>query len=94
MAQVQLSRRAYGDLRRLRHWLEERNPEAADRAASAILTALRRLELFPLLAPELPGTRFRELSIRFGKRSYIARYAVDADRILVTRIWHGRERRD
>lgn len=94
MAQIRLSRRAYGDLRRLRHWLEERNSDAADRAAAAILMALRRLEAFPFMGRELCGTRFRELSIRFGKRGYIARYAVDADQILVTRIWHGRERRD
>lgn len=94
MAQVRLSRRAYGDFLRLQQWLEGKDPTAAERAASAILAAIKRLESFPFMAPELPGTHFRELSIRFGRRGYIARYAVDEDRVLITRIWHSREQRD
>ena len=41
------------------------------------------------------STGLRDLIVPFGKAAYIVRYVVrkDEQRILVTRIWHSRERR-
>jgi toxin ParE1/3/4 len=35
----------------------------------------------------------RQIVIRFGTSGYIVRYVAEADDIVITRIWHGREAR-
>lgn len=35
----------------------------------------------------------RNAFIRFGRSGYVARYKVEADTVLLTRIWHGKEDR-
>jgi plasmid stabilization system protein ParE len=93
MAKVELSARARADLVRLRAWLIDKDTEAADRAIRAIVDGLDRLERFPLLAPKAKGSDLRDLQIRFGAYGYVARYGIRGDRVIVARIFHGREDR-
>jgi plasmid stabilization system protein ParE len=93
MAQVRLTRRAFADLRRLRAWLADKNPRAAGDASEVILSSFDKLADFPELGVQHPTLALRELVIRFGRHGYIARYRIDGDRVVVTRIFHGRERR-
>jgi plasmid stabilization system protein ParE len=39
------------------------------------------------------GPTTREVNIPFGQSAYIIRYRVSANRVTITRIWHGLERR-
>jgi len=93
MAKIELTRRAYDDLRRLRLFLAENSPSAADRAADAIFEGFDQLERFPESAPKQPDSKVRELPIRFGHYGYVVRYSVVDDLVIVTRIFHTLERR-
>ena len=93
MAQVELSHHALADLGRLRRWLADKNPGAAKRAAAEIEQGIAQLGQFPLMGHESGGVGGRELAIDFGRNGYLVRYRVFGDRVIVTRIFHGRERR-
>lgn len=91
---VRLSPDAVIDVRRLRSFLNHRNPGAARRALHEIFKALTGLQTFPNMGRQTAEPEVRQLNIRFGGSGYIARYSVlpDGD-IVVARIWHAREAR-
>ena len=94
MATVEFSRRANADLVRLRAWLADKDTDVADRAVRAIVDRIDRLQTFPRLAPRVKGgSDLRDLRIRFGAYGYVARYSIVGDRVIVSRIFHGREDR-
>jgi toxin ParE1/3/4 len=87
---------AIADVRRVRSFLGERNPDAAKRAIRAIWAALERVEQFPDLGRVTDHPAIRQIIVRFGRAAYIVRYTVlrPSGSILVTRVWHSREARD
>jgi toxin ParE1/3/4 len=93
---ILLSPDAVLDVERVRGFLEERNPEAADRALAAIWRALEKVQTFPDLGTPTPDAEIRQIVVRFGRSAYIVRYTVlpQPGDILVTRLWHGREMRE
>jgi plasmid stabilization system protein ParE len=93
MAKVVLSRRAYVDLGRLRKFLAEKSPVAADKAAEQIWRGLSQLSEFPRSAPEHAQTGLRELPVRFGHFGYVIRYGLSGETVVVLRIFHTLERR-
>jgi plasmid stabilization system protein ParE len=92
---ILLSPDAVEDVERLRLFLDQHNPDAAQRALAAIWQAIERLEEFPNLGMQTHDAELRQIVVRFGASGYIVRYAVlaEAQDILITRIWHGREAR-
>jgi plasmid stabilization system protein ParE len=86
---------AISDIERVRNFLEVRNPQAAVRAMRAIWVALGRVESAPYLGKATDDRGIRQIVVDFGRRGYIVRYRVlpPDDAIFVTRIWHGREKR-
>lgn len=87
-----LSPDAVEDVERLRTFLNQRNPSAAQRAMALILTAIERLEEFPDLGSPTSDADIRQIVVRFGGSGYVVRYAIVAGTkdVLITRIWHGR----
>ncbi|MBI2738782.1 MAG: type II toxin-antitoxin system RelE/ParE family toxin [Rhodospirillales bacterium] len=91
MARVVYSRNAASNIERLHRFLAK-NPDAAARAANAILDGLATLARFPRLGPvdpDRPDTR--QFFIRFGAAGYVARYRVLDDTVIVLAIRHMRE---
>jgi plasmid stabilization system protein ParE len=86
--------RARFDIDRLHQFLAPKDPAAANRMVDAVLEAMLTLKSAPEKGRRL-STGLRELIVPFGKGAYIVRYVVrkDEQRILITRIWHSRERR-
>ncbi|WP_159995945.1 type II toxin-antitoxin system RelE/ParE family toxin [Roseomonas sp. 18066] len=90
---------AVDDLQRLLRFLQEKNPEAARRAARAIGAGATRLAgQGELGRPMGDGTGRRELVVPFGAGAYVLRYRLDEGsdqplRVVVIRLWHGREAR-
>jgi len=85
---------AIDDTRRLFEFLKEKNLSAAARAAQAIRNGAGQLADFPDIGrPMNDGTGRRELFVPFGANSYVLRYILDAQRIVIIRVWHGREQR-
>jgi plasmid stabilization system protein ParE len=86
---------ALDDLERLRIFLQDKNPAAAQRAAATLTSAIQSLENAadrgrPSGIPEI-----RELIVPFGRSAYILRYTHDGAReeVIILRLWHGREAR-
>jgi plasmid stabilization system protein ParE len=82
---------AVGDLTRLREFIEEKNPIAAQRIAKELLIGIEKLKVFPeigLIVDRAPQPEsIRDLYI--GK--YTIRYLIGESEIVVLRMWHGKE---
>ncbi|MFH2005205.1 MAG: type II toxin-antitoxin system RelE/ParE family toxin [bacterium] len=84
------SARARDDLARLREFIAEKNPQAAERVARILLTALQRLVDHPHLGrpvEEIPACRDLVAGV------YDVRYRSVEERVEIIRIWHGKEGR-
>jgi len=85
------SRSAIHDLVRLREFIAQHSPNAAQRISERLRGAILELVHHPQIGrpvPDLPG-EIREFI--FGK--YVVRYEVRTDRLFVLRIWHAKEDR-
>jgi plasmid stabilization system protein ParE len=91
---IRFSPDALLDVERLRTFLDQNNPGAAQRAMARIWMAIERLQEFPALGIATKDAHVRQIVIRFGASGYIVRYVAEPDDIVITRIWHGREARD
>ena len=88
---VRLSVQATADRQRLAAFLAEHDPRAALRAVDAITTGIARLADMPRIGQQVGAAR--ELYIRFGDSGYVVQYRIDADAVIVARIFHMREAR-
>ncbi len=92
MRTVEISATARRDIQYLRGWLLERAPNAAKRATQTILAAAETLAQFPERGRLVSGRR-RELHVRFGSTGYVLQYVIHAERVTLSRVFHGLERR-
>lgn len=93
-AKVVWRERALEDINRLYDFLFKKNEEAAAKAAQVILRGSSLLEESPRLGrPMADGTDRRELFIPFGSGSYVLRYFLASDIVVIVRVWHVREDR-
>jgi len=90
---VRYSREAVHDLRRLREFIEIKNPRAAEKAASTILNGIAQLKEFPLLGTKVDRAPNPEVVRDLVMGNYLARYLVHEGEIYVLRVWHHREDR-
>jgi plasmid stabilization system protein ParE len=90
---IRLSPDAVLNVERLRAFLNQNNPDVAQRALARIWTAIERLQQFPALGAPTKDANVRQIVIRFGASGYIVRYVEEVNDIVITRIWHGREAR-
>ncbi|MCF7983970.1 MAG: type II toxin-antitoxin system RelE/ParE family toxin [Thiohalocapsa sp.] len=90
---VRYSPEAVGDLRRLREFIEVKNPRAAQEAAATILKGIAQLKQFPLLGTKVERAPNPEAVRDLVLGNYLARYLVHETEVYVLRIWHHRENR-
>jgi len=92
MAVIRYAPRALSDLERLRNFLAQSNPGAAERTVELILTAVEILRQHPLIGRTVESG-LRELVISRGKSGYLALYRYDEERnrVLLLSIRHQRE---
>jgi toxin ParE1/3/4 len=83
---ISFSAQAIGDLRHIRNFIAEENPQAASRVATKLIAACDALQRFPARGRPgtVPGTR--ELT---SVPPYIIVYEVTAFDVVIIRIWHG-----
>ena len=85
---------ALTDVQRLRLFLDDKNPTAAARAGRVLQDGAKLLASFPEAgSPMNDGTDRRELFLPFGASSYVLRYLIDGQTLVIVRVWHGRENR-
>ncbi len=84
---------ALDDLERLHDFLADLSPQAAQRAAGAILAGAEHVAAHPEIGRPMGDGR-REWFIAFGGGFYVLRYRLSrSGRPVVLRVWHGREDR-
>ncbi|HRE44962.1 MAG TPA: type II toxin-antitoxin system RelE/ParE family toxin [Terricaulis sp.] len=86
------TQRADADLARLEAFIAAESPRQAARAIARITRGLETLQEFPEIGRAIGGG-MRQLVLRYGKGGYVIRYRLRDDVILITRLWHGREKR-
>ncbi len=85
---------AKNDIQRLYDFLIEKNPTAAGNAIRLIQSGSQRLLENPEIGkPMADNTKRRELPLPFGASAYILRYRIDEERVVIIRVWHGKEQR-
>ncbi|PCI63559.1 MAG: plasmid stabilization system [Gammaproteobacteria bacterium] len=85
---------AVKDVMRLREFIQDKNPSAAQRAASKIKEGVSILMSHPESGRPVDSLSiFREIFIPFGTGNYILRYREDNLVIVVVRVWHSKEER-
>lgn len=83
---------AVADLTRLKQFIMEHNPKAAEHAARKIKNAVFRLSAHPQLGKPIDDLpQFRDLGIPFGAGGYVLRYRSHHQTIYVVHIRHYRE---
>lgn len=87
-----ITERARADFDRLHAFLAGKSPRSARRAVQRIIEGIELLALFPQSGVVVKDN-IRSAFIRFGRSGYVVRYKLEADTVLITRIWHGREQR-
>lgn len=92
MHRIVFTARASADLERLHDFIAGKSPRAAQRAVQRLIEGLDLLALFPH-SGVLLKRNIRTLTVRFGRSGYVVRYKIEADAVIITRIWHGREKR-
>jgi len=93
MPRVIFSSTAVKNLKHLRDFLRLKNPAAAERAAQAIIKAIRLLEQHPKIGRPVKGEagKMRDLPIAFGRSGYVVRYVFEDKDVEILTIRHMRE---
>jgi plasmid stabilization system protein ParE len=86
---------ALADVGRLHAFLYDKSPDAAARAARAILEGAGLLKSIPDVGrPMDDDTGRRELVISFGAGAFVLSYMWDRhDTVVIIRVWHSKEKR-
>jgi plasmid stabilization system protein ParE len=90
------SQEARDDLVRLRAFIAQHNPAAAQREARKLAKGIRRLRRYPRMGKRVdaaPGQAAPEEIRDWPVTNYLVRYLIANDRIIVLRVWHGKEQR-
>ncbi|WP_230988249.1 type II toxin-antitoxin system RelE/ParE family toxin [Bathymodiolus japonicus methanotrophic gill symbiont] len=69
------------------------NSRAAKKSSEKILKAAKSILNNPAIGKTLDGRNDRELFTSFGKNSYIFRYQIIDQKVVILKIWHAREDR-
>ncbi len=95
MPQVKWRPEALADVERLHAFLLEKSPDAAARAAKAILDGAGFLTSIPDIGrPMEDGTGRHEWAVSFGAGAFVLRYMRDKnDTVVIIRVWHSKENR-
>ncbi|MEI6729794.1 MAG: type II toxin-antitoxin system RelE/ParE family toxin [Pseudomonadota bacterium] len=87
---------AVADLIRLREFIREHNPAAANRSSQKIRAAFSKLRSHPFLGHkvcDIDVAGLRDLFVPFGQGGYKIRYRVQPGEIQIIKIWHAKEDR-
>lgn len=93
--EVEWSKDALGDLERFADFLLHLHPDLAPVVAHEIRDKTQILSKFPRLGRPLAGrSEYRQLVLQVLNAPYVFQYRFADGRIVVLRIFHGREARD
>ena len=88
------SQEAVSDLERLRAFIAENDPSAAQRIGERLVTQVDKLLFMPKMGRPVEAAPDKEMirDMIFG--NYIVRYAATPNAVYILRVWHHYENRD
>jgi plasmid stabilization system protein ParE len=86
---VLFSHSALRDLTRLRDFIAEKDPTAAERISKRLRVAIERLSAAPRIGRPLEDFRGEVRELITG--SYVVHYRISGELVYIVRVWHGRE---
>lgn len=89
---VELRPAARRDLERFDEFLLRLSADAANRRMRWLRAQLASLADNPLRGRSSDRRRF-QLIVRYGRSTYVVRYRIEKETVIITRIWHGKENR-
>jgi len=90
---ISYSIESINDLKRLREFIEEKNPPAAQRIATSIKKGINQLKSFPYLGVKVEQAPDPETVRDLIHGNYTVRYLLLSNEINILRIWHHKENR-
>lgn len=88
---IRYTQEAIQDLQRLREFIADKNPAAAQRIAKELLQGAAKLKLFPNMGIRVMRAPQPELIRDLFVGHYTVRYLIGHDVIYILRMWHGKE---
>ena len=93
--QLEWVKEAISDLEECREFLKKKSPKAARNAVKRIIQVTQLLLEQPHLGHPIDDMpEFQKVNIPFGKYGYVLKYRLDGQKIVILRIWAGRQDRD
>jgi plasmid stabilization system protein ParE len=91
---VEWSAAALADLDRFATFLRENHPALSSIVAREIVTKAQILSEHPYIGSPIAGRpEYRQLVLKVLRASYVFQYRVDAERVIMLRVFHSRENR-
>jgi len=81
------------DLIRLRKFIADKNPEAAERISKALQKAVKQLKTFPSIGVEVEEAPNPKTVRDLILGNYIVRYLLTTNEVHILRVWHHKENR-
>jgi plasmid stabilization system protein ParE len=92
---IEWTQGALADLGRFAEFLRQQHPDLAHAVAREIITKADVLAAFPRLGRPIAGrAEYRQLVLQVLNAPYVFQYRFDGERLVMLRIFHGREVRD
>lgn len=88
---IEFTNDSINDLKRLRKFIEEKNPIAAKRIANELLYGVEKLKAFPKIGLQVLRAQDPENIRDLYIGHYTVRYFISNKVIYILRIWHGKE---
>ncbi|MBF0266501.1 MAG: type II toxin-antitoxin system RelE/ParE family toxin [Gammaproteobacteria bacterium] len=89
---ISYSIESINDLKRLREFIEEKNPQAAQLTAISIKKGINQLKSFPFLGVKVEQAPDPEIVRDLIHGNYTVRYLILSNQINILRIWHHKEK--
>lgn len=81
------------DVERLHAWYADRSAIAAEIFMTRLAWAEHRIETRPKAYRALRDRETRRYSFKVNRTTYLVDYRIEPERIVVLRVWHGRQQR-
>ena len=92
---VEWSDEALADLERFVEFLDQKYPSLATTVANEIISKVQMLTEHPRLGRPIRGREeYRQIVLQVLHAAYVFQYRIDGERLVMLRVFHGREARD
>ena len=92
---LEWSAEALADLDRFATFLQKQQPSLAGTVAQEIIDKAQMLSEHPLLGRAIEGREeYRQIVLQVLNAAYVFQYRYDGNRVVMLRVFHGRESRD